>query len=49
MARAVPAVVVVDGAPPPDTAPAPLVLEHPHSSTGVDNRKLLMWAFLASD
>src|ERR687885_209297 len=32
--------------PPPET---PIVLEHPHTSTGVDNRKLLMWAFLASD
>jgi heme/copper-type cytochrome/quinol oxidase subunit 3 len=26
-----------------------LAFEHPHSSTGQDNRKLLMWAFLASD
>src|SRR6478752_6667816 len=32
------------GAPPP-----PLVLEHPHTSTGLDSRKLLMWAFLGSD
>ncbi len=32
------------GAPPP-----PLVLEHPHTSTGLDSRKLLMWTFLASD
>src|SRR5919199_6297652 len=34
-------------APPP--AETPIVLEHPHTSTGLDNRKLLMWAFLASD
>jgi len=42
--------VVVDSgdlAPPPDVGA--LVLEHPHSSVGVDNRKLLMWAFLGSD
>jgi heme/copper-type cytochrome/quinol oxidase subunit 3 len=37
-------------APPPELAEAPLlVLEHPHTSTGLDSRKLLMWAFLASD
>src|SRR5216684_4027085 len=36
-------------APPTEAAAAPLVLEHPHTSTGLDNRKLLMWAFLASD
>src|SRR5438309_11965854 len=46
--------VVVDvGAPPAPEAvgvpPPPLVLEHPHTSTGLDSRKLLMWAFLASD
>src|SRR5436305_13833952 len=35
--------------PPPAVAEAPPVLEHPHTSTGLDNRKLLMWAFLASD
>src|SRR5439155_17027011 len=35
-------------APPAAAAAAPLVLEHPHTSTGLDNRKLLMWAFLAS-
>ena len=23
--------------------------DHPHSSTGLDSRKLLMWLFLASD
>jgi len=27
----------------------PVLVEHPHNSTGQDNRKLLMWAFLASD
>src|ERR1700716_3675721 len=48
MAQAIP-VVVDSGAPPPAVAAAPLVLEHPHTSTGVDSRKLLMWAFLASD
>ena len=26
-----------------------ILVEHPHNSTGQDNRKLLMWAFLASD
>src|ERR1700736_1498821 len=36
-------------APPPAAAVAPLVLEHPPPSTGLDHRKLLMWAFLASD
>src|SRR5207244_6045207 len=36
-------------APPAEAAAAPLVLEHTHTSTGQDNRKLLMWAFLASD
>ena len=36
-------------APPAEAVAAPLVLEHPHTSTGLDNRKLLMWAFLASD
>src|SRR3984893_18305103 len=36
-------------APPAQAEVAPLVLEHPHTSTGLDNRKLLMWAFLASD
>jgi heme/copper-type cytochrome/quinol oxidase subunit 3 len=38
------------GTPPPALAETPvLVLEHPHTSTGLDSRKLLMWAFLASD
>src|SRR3981081_1495507 len=43
--------VTVDtgAAPPAQAALEPLVLEHPHTSTGLDNRKLLMWAFLASD
>src|SRR3979409_1908878 len=48
MAHAVP-VVVDSGAPPPDTAHPPLVLAHTHPSAGIDSRKLLMWAFLASD
>jgi heme/copper-type cytochrome/quinol oxidase subunit 3 len=43
---AVPVIVDAGSAPP---AEAPLVLEHPHTSTGQDSRKLLMWAFLASD
>jgi heme/copper-type cytochrome/quinol oxidase subunit 3 len=47
MAQAVP-VEVEAGAPPPP-ADRPLVLEHPHTSTGLDHRTLLMWAFLASD
>src|ERR1700752_158029 len=34
-------------APPP--AHATLVLEHPHTSTGIANRNLVMWACLASD
>jgi heme/copper-type cytochrome/quinol oxidase subunit 3 len=33
--------------PPAETVHA--AIEHPHTSTGLDNRKLLMWAFLASD
>jgi heme/copper-type cytochrome/quinol oxidase subunit 3 len=41
-------VVVEAGTPAPPTS-APLVLEHPHTSTGLDSRKILMWAFLASD
>jgi heme/copper-type cytochrome/quinol oxidase subunit 3 len=41
--------VIVDAGAAPPAAEAPLVLEHPHTSTGQDNRKLLMWAFLASD
>ena len=46
---AVPVVIDSSGAAAPPLAGAPLVLEHPHTSTGLDNRKLLMWAFLASD
>ena len=42
-------VIVDTGAAPPAAVAAPLVLEHPHTSTGLDSRKLLMWAFLASD
>jgi heme/copper-type cytochrome/quinol oxidase subunit 3 len=41
--------VIVDAGAAPPATEAPLVLEHPHTSTGQDNRKLLMWAFLASD
>jgi heme/copper-type cytochrome/quinol oxidase subunit 3 len=41
--------VIVDAGAAPPAAEEPLVLEHPHTSTGQDNRKLLMWAFLASD
>ena len=49
MTQAAVPVLVDTGAAPPAAAEAPLVLEHPHTSTGLDNRKLLMWAFLASD
>jgi len=42
-------VVIDTGAPAPPADAAPLVLEHPHTSTGLDSRKILMWAFLASD
>jgi heme/copper-type cytochrome/quinol oxidase subunit 3 len=48
MAQAAPVVVDTGAVAPPPSA-AELVLEHPHTSTGQDNRKLLMWAFLASD
>ena len=48
MAHAAP-VIVDTGAVAPPVHDAPIALEHPHSSTGIDNRKLLMWAFLASD
>jgi heme/copper-type cytochrome/quinol oxidase subunit 3 len=41
--------VIVDAGAAPPASEAPLVLEHPHTSTGQDSRKLLMWAFLASD
>src|SRR6266568_3317419 len=41
--------VIVDSGATVPPVEAPLVLEHPHTSTGLDNRKLLMWAFLASD
>jgi heme/copper-type cytochrome/quinol oxidase subunit 3 len=49
MAHAAVPVVVDAGATVPPAVEAPLVLEHPHTSTGLDSRKLLMWAFLASD
>jgi heme/copper-type cytochrome/quinol oxidase subunit 3 len=49
MAHAAIPVAVDSGAPPAVASEGALVLEHPHTSTGQDNRKLLMWAFLASD
>jgi heme/copper-type cytochrome/quinol oxidase subunit 3 len=49
MAHAVQVTIDAGATPPAETEVAPLVLEHPHTSTGLDNRKLLMWAFLASD
>jgi heme/copper-type cytochrome/quinol oxidase subunit 3 len=48
MAHAAPVVVDAGAVAPPPAEPT-LVLEHPHTTTGQDNRKLLMWAFLASD
>ena len=42
-------VVIESGAVTPPSVEPALVLEHPHPSIGIDNRKLLMWAFLASD
>jgi heme/copper-type cytochrome/quinol oxidase subunit 3 len=48
MAHAAPAVIDTGAVAPPEHV-EPIALEHPHSSTGVDNRKLLMWAFLGSD
>src|SRR5438270_3315130 len=49
MVQAVPVVIDAGAAPPVEAEVTPLVLEHPHTSTGLDSRKLLMWAFLASD
>jgi heme/copper-type cytochrome/quinol oxidase subunit 3 len=50
MSHAAAPVIVDSGATaPPHGAGGHLTLEHPHTSTGLDNRKLLMWAFLASD
>src|ERR1051325_5921181 len=49
MAHAAVPVAIDTGAPSPPAGAAPLVLEHPHTTTGLDSRKLLMWAFLASD
>ncbi len=43
------AVSVEMGGPVPPGALAHAAVEHLPTSTGVDNRKLLMWAFLASD
>src|SRR3954452_9038143 len=49
MAHATVPVVVDAGSPAAPHGEGALVLEHPHTNTGLDNRKLLMWAFLASD
>src|SRR6266508_2248715 len=49
MAHAAVPVEIDAGAPAPPHGAAPRVIEHPHTSTGLDSRKLLMWAFLASD
>ena len=43
------AIVTEEGATAPPIDLQEIALEHPHTSTGLDNRKLLMWAFLASD
>jgi heme/copper-type cytochrome/quinol oxidase subunit 3 len=43
------AIAVETGGAPPEAAGGHVALEHVPTSTGVDNRKLLMWAFLASD
>src|SRR5438552_16276664 len=49
MAQAAQITIDTGAAPPAEAEVAPLALEHPHTSTGLDNRQLLMWAFLASD
>src|SRR5438445_13655875 len=49
MVQAAQITIDTGAAPPAEAGVAPLVLEHPHTSTGLDSRKLLMWAFLASD
>ena len=43
------AIAVEKGGAPPQEVGGHVALEHVPTSTGVDNRKLLMWAFLASD
>jgi len=43
------AVLIESGHAAPPLDPAHVEVEHPHTSTGLDSRKLLMWAFLASD
>jgi heme/copper-type cytochrome/quinol oxidase subunit 3 len=43
------AIAVEKGAAPPQEVGGHVALEHVPTSTGVDSRKLLMWAFLASD
>ncbi len=42
-------VLEAGGAAPPPAEALHAAIEHPHTSTGLDHRKLLMWAFLASD
>jgi heme/copper-type cytochrome/quinol oxidase subunit 3 len=42
-------IAVEKGGAPPHEVGGHVALEHVPTSTGVDNRKLLMWAFLASD
>jgi heme/copper-type cytochrome/quinol oxidase subunit 3 len=43
------AVVIEEGAVAPPIELEHVALEHPHTSFPIDSRKLLMWAFLASD
>ena len=43
------AIAVETGGAPPHEVAGHVALEHVPTSTGLDNRKLLMWAFLASD
>ena len=43
------AIVTEEGATAPPLDVQEIALEHPHTSFPIDSRKLLMWAFLASD
>ena len=43
------AIVTEEGATAPPIDLQEIALEHPHTSLPIDSRKLLMWAFLASD